>query len=364
MTPPARPWSHDEPLPAAVPVPLPTDVRAIALTGLWLLGILYTLYFARAILVPLTLAALLSLLLSPLVRGLRRLGIGESIGAALVLVPLVVVVAAGTYSLAAPAAAWLNRAPETLHGVETKLRRLRRPVEQVTRTAEQVQEIVAPKSPSIEVKQESLGASLFGGTKAFLADAVVVCLLLYFLLASSGLFLRKLIKVLPRLRDKKRAVEIARETEAQVSAYLLVTTVINAVFGLAVGLVMALLGLPNPALWGVVAALLNYIPYVGGVATATVLTLVALLEFDTVGHALLVPAAFVTLNFVEGNIVKPIAMSRQLTLNPVVVFVSVMFWGWIWGTAGAFLAVPIVATLKIACDRIEPLATLGEFLGS
>jgi predicted PurR-regulated permease PerM len=350
--------------PDPVRFPLPVDSRSLALTGLWLLALLYTLYFARAFLIPLTFAILLSLLLSPPVRAFKRMHVPESIGAALVVVPLILAISAGVYQLATPAADWLSRGPESLHRIESRLRRLRKPVDQVTRTAEQMEQMVTPQAPAVQLEGDGLGAIVFGGTRAFLADAIVVTLLLYFMLASGGLFLRKVIKLLPRLQDKKRAVEIARETEVQVSMYLFVTTLINAGFGIAVGLAMWLLGMPNPVLWGVIAGLLNYIPYLGGVATTGVLGLAALLQFDDVGRALMVPAVFVLLNFVEGNVVKPIAMSRQLTLNPVVVFVSVLFWGWLWGTVGAFLAVPIVATLKITCDRIEGLSPIGEFLGT
>jgi predicted PurR-regulated permease PerM len=176
-------------------------------------------------------------------------------------------------------------------------------------------------------------------------------------------FLAKLVKVLPTLTDKKRALQIARDTERSISYYLVTTSAVNLGFGGAVAVAMHLVGMPNAVLWGVLAAVTNFIPYLGAVAMVIILGLAALLEFDDVWRALLVPAVFFGLNFAEGYLLTPLALGRRLTLNPVVVFVGVLFWGWVWGVAGALLAVPILAAVKIVCDRIEGLAAVGEFLG-
>ncbi len=204
---------------------------------------------------------------------------------------------------------------------------------------------------------------LFGGTQDLLGSALVVFVLLYFLLASGDLFLSKLIRVLPKLRDKKRAVQIARDTEDQISSYLITTTAINLVFGVAVGVAMYLLGVPNPVLWGVLAAITNYVPYLGALAMVAILGLVALLQFGDPGRTLLVPGVFLALNLVESMLLTPILLGQRLTLNPVVVFVGVLFWGWLWGVVGAILAVPILAAFKIVCDHVERPAPVGEFLG-
>jgi len=122
-------------------------------------------------------------------------------------------------------------------------------------------------------------------------------------------------------------------------------------------------GMPNPVLWGVLAGITNYIPYLGALAMAVILGLVALLHFETTGQAAMIPAVFLVLNFFEGNIITPRLIGQRLALNPVVVFTSVLFWGWIWGVMGALMAVPITAALKIVCDHIEGLAPIGELLG-
>ena len=187
--------------------------------------------------------------------------------------------------------------------------------------------------------------------------------LLYFLLASGDLFLRKLVRVLPRLSDKKRAIEIARQTEGHISTYLSTVTLINIALGLIVGVAMHLVGMPNAILWGVMAGLLNFIPYLGALATAGILAIVSVLTFDSLGRALVAPLLYLAINTVEGYLVTPMLLGRRLTLNPVVIFLGIILWGWLWGIPGALLAVPILATFKIFCDQIEPLAPIGEFLG-
>jgi predicted PurR-regulated permease PerM len=350
-----------------VPFPVPLDIRSISLTGLFLLALLYTLYFARAFLIPVVVAVLLSLLLQPLVRGLRRLGLPEGAGAALVIVAFLGTFALAVAQLSGPAARWIAEAPRTVPRVRAKLDALLKPVQRVSETAEKVvaaADMDGDRTLKVEVKGDSLAKVLFGGTQQFLGMALVVVFLLFLLLASGDLFLGKLIKVLPRLADKKRAVQIARETEAHVSSYLVTTTLVNAGFGVVIGVAMGLLGLPNPVLWGVLAGVTNFIPYVGAWTCSIILAAVALIHFDSVRQALLVVLVFQGLNLVEGGVVTPRLVGARLSLNPVVVFTSVLFWGWIWGVPGAILAVPVTACVKIACDHIEGLAPVGEFLGA
>jgi predicted PurR-regulated permease PerM len=348
------------------PFPVRVDIRSVALTGLFVLAVFYTLYVARAFLIPLMVGLLLSFLFSPLVRRLRRARVPTSVSAAAILLGVVAIVGGALYGLSGPAASWVAQAPQAVSVVEIRLRRVMQPLERFTRTAEHVEQMTdmgTPDAPQVELKRESLAAAVFGGTQNFLGAVMVVSVLLYFLLASGDLFLTKLIKVLPRLSDKKRAVQIARETEDQISAYLVTVTVVNIVFGVVVGVVVKMQGMPNPVLWGVLAGLTNYIPYIGALAMAVILGLVALLRFETMAQAALVPLVFLVLNLFEGNIITPRLIGQRLALNPVVVFTSVLFWGWIWGVMGALMAVPIMAAIKIVCDHIEGLAPIGELLG-
>lgn len=352
--------------PTPTPFPVRVDIRSVALTGIFVLAVFYTLYVARAFLVPLMVGLLLSFLFNPLVRRLRRARIPTSVSAAAILLAVVATAGGALYGLSGPAASWIAQAPQALSTVETRLRTVMKPLERFTRTAEHVEKMTdmgQPSAPQVELKRESLAAAVFGGTQNFLGAVMVVSVLLYFLLAAGDLFLTKMIKVLPRLSDKKRAVQIARETEDQISAYMVTVTVVNIVFGLVVGVAVKLLGLPNPVLWGVLAGITNFIPYMGALAMAAILGLVALLHYPTTAQAVLVPLVFLVLNFFEGNIITPRLIGRRLALNPVIVFTSVLFWGWIWGIVGALMAVPIMAAIKIVCDHIEGLAPIGEFLG-
>ncbi|MGH7570579.1 MAG: AI-2E family transporter [Gemmatimonadota bacterium] len=347
----------------------PVDIRSIALSGIFVLLVLYTLYFARDFVLPVVLALLLTFLLAPVVRALGRMRVPPSIGAGLVILALLSAVVYGGYSLSGPAAAWVERAPQGMRRVEQRIREIQRPVEEVRQAAEQVEQQVEEMAGGgrqpreVQVEGETLTGAVLSQTQSFLAGAVVMTILLFFLLASGDLFLRKLVRVLPRLSDKKAAIEIARATEEHISRYLVTVTLINAGLGVAVGFAMKLAGMPNPVLWGVAAGLMNFVPYLGALATLGMITLVSLLTFEGLGRALVAPGLYLGLNALEGYLITPMLLGRRLLLNPVVIFLGIIFWGWLWGIPGALLAVPILATFKIFCDHIEPLSPIGEFLG-
>lgn len=348
----------------------PAGRRSASVTGLFVLAAFYTLYFCRSLLLPLVLAMLLSLLLTPAVRGLRRLRIPAPLGAGLVLLALLGGVGCGIYQLAAPAAVWMQRAPQSLRAGEAKLRELRRSVRRLGRATEQVEKIAdvtaspGPVRPPLAVQSgPSLQERLLSQAADLTAGGVVMLVLLYFLLASGDLFLRKLIRVLRRPEDQRRAVAIARQIERDVSRYLSTVTVINLGLGAAVAVCFAFLGVPNPWLWGVLVTITNFVPYLGPAIDYGVFALVGLLSFATLPRMLAPAGVFLVLNVVEAYLVTPILLGKRLTLNPVMLFLGLTFWGWLWGIAGAILAVPILAAFKIFCDHIEPLAPIGEFLG-
>jgi len=157
-------------------------------------------------------------------------------------------------------------------------------------------------------------------------------------------------------------VEMVREMEDDVSFYLLTISLINAGLGIAIGTAMYLLGMPNAVLWGVMAALFNFVPYLGALVGAGVVGLVALLTVEQPLAALLPPLVYLTLTSIEGYLVTPAMLARRLTLNPIAVFLSLILWTWVWGIGGALLAVPLLATFKICCDHIEPLKPIGTML--
>jgi predicted PurR-regulated permease PerM len=345
----------------------PFGVRSLALTGLFILAAFYTLYFGRSFFLPIVLALLFNFLLSPVVRALKRLRIPEGLGAALVVFGLLGSIGWGVYELAGPAYEWAEKAPGTMRRLENKLRQFKKPVQTMSKATEQVEKITqvggAKAPPTVSVRTESLGERMFSQATELVAGGMVMFVLLFFLLASGDLFLRKLIRVLPSLADKKRAVEIARQIETEISTYLVTVTVINVALGAAVWGITSLLHVPNPLLWGVLAMVTNYIPYLGAIIMIVVLAMVGFLTFPDTTQAFMVPLSFVGLNILESYLVTPMVLGRRLTLNPVVIFLALTFWGWIWGITGGLLAVPIMVVFKIFCDHSEPLRPLGEFLG-
>ena len=338
------------------------------LTVLAVLALLYTLYFARAFLLPITFALLLDLLLSPAVRVLARWRVPVPLAAAFVLLGLVGAGGVCVYELSGPVQTWVENAPETLATAQNRLRGLLQPLRRVTKTAEQVESAAAggvatSPAPEVVVRGPSVVSRLFGSTQRFLAAMLEVGILLYFLLAAGDLFLQKLIRVLPNVHDRQKAIEIARASEASISTYLLTALAVNMMEGAVVAAALYALGMPSPLAWGALVALLEFIPYLGAVGLVVILTLAAIASFDDAAHALLVPATYLAINLIQANLISPLLLGRRLSLNPVALLVSLAFWFWIWGIPGAFLGVPLLATLKIFCDHIERLAPLGEFLG-
>jgi predicted PurR-regulated permease PerM len=342
-------------------------VIVAGVTVLAVLAVLYTIYFARAFLLPLAFAVLLMFFLSPLIRALGKAHIPAPAAAALLVLSFVVVTGVAIYALAGPVQGWVTHAPETMRKAGARLRVLARPVGQVTRAADQVERVTAVETPSqapqVVVQGPSLAARFFGTTQALVGGAIEVVLLVYFLLAAGDFFLEKVVKLLPQLGDKRKAVSIARAIESSISTYLLTTAAINVGEGAVVTLAMWALGMPTPYVWGAMVACLEFIPYIGMAVAVAVIAVAGLTTFPGLPHALAAPGILVAINAVQANLVSPLVMSKRLTLNPVALFVGLAFWWWVWGVAGALLAVPLLAAFKILCDHIAALAPVGEFLG-
>ncbi|PSQ82601.1 MAG: AI-2E family transporter [Bacteroidetes bacterium QS_7_67_15] len=360
---------------ARLPFRLRKSVRTLTLacTGLLALAVFYTLYFASSLFLPIVIAVVLNMLFRPLVRGLRqRAGLPDPVGAAVVILVVLGIFAFGLYEVSGPASQWVEQAPRYLRSAEAELRGLFESLESVTKGAEAVGNIgnegaeagaPTPEPQPVQVQGRSAVDVLLSQTRAFLVSAAVVFFLLYFLLASGDLFLRKLVRVVPLFRQKRVAVQIARSAESDLSTYLATYTVINAVLGTVVGTILYLLGMPNPALWGVMVGLLNFVPYLGAAVGVSVVALVAFVSIEPMARALMAPLLYFIINALEGNLVTPMVLGRRLQLNPVAIFISLTFWYWIWGFAGALLATPLLVMLKVVCDNVVTLRALGEFIG-
>jgi predicted PurR-regulated permease PerM len=343
-------------------------LRAIRFSavGLLVIALVGLLYFARDFLLPVVLAFLFALTLSPIVRYLQKRGIAPAVTALVLVLAFTGVFSAGVYFLTDPVSEWIERAPQIGQRVQQKLSALRKPVEAVVKASEQVETITeTASSPAIQkvvVQQPGLLSIAASNLVSIASTAGVTSVLLLFLLASGTMFYEKLIGVMPTFRDKKRALAIAYDVEREVSQYLLTITLINIVFGIYIGGAMAVVGMPNPILWGVAAALLNYIPYIGALAGIVMVSLVALISFDSLTYALVPPMLYLLGAIAEGQFITPIFLGRRLELNSVVIFVFIAMWSWLWGIVGAIIAVPLLVLIKVLCDHFEGLSRVGEFL--
>jgi len=384
--------------------PMPAETRGGQSAGIVILAtlaVLAAMYVGSELLVPIALSVLFTGLLRPVVRRFERAGLPAVVGSTVVLVVFLGLAAVAFTSLAAPVRNWVAEAPDTFAKAQERLQGIRKPLQTVTQAVQKLEAGATGQPPPEHSGSEpsadssrgqaargtppsnastskplasnanpgggssvaTVAARVFGTTTGVLAAIVEVVLLTFLLLASGDTFLNKLVRVLPLRREKREAVEIAGETERVVSRYVLVTALINVGQGVLVGVAMALLHVPSPVLWGLLTFALEFIPYLGGASMIILLTLVGLATFDSLGHALLPPLTYLAITTLQNNLVSPIAYGRRLRLNPVAVFVGVLFWYSLWGVAGAFLAVPILASLKIMGDHIDSLAPLAEFLG-
>jgi len=347
-------------------MPLPSDPRTFFLGGLFGLGVLAALYVASSIILPVMLALVLNLLLQPAVRLLGRLHLPRAVGALftvfLVIGALVGLVAA----LSVPATTWAERLPEGIPRLEAHLRLVSGPIQALQKVIQQAEQAAdaPPGKGSIVSVRRDLGITgvLFAGTRSVLDGLFTTVLVLYFLLVAGNIFLRRVVEILPTFSNKRQAVDISQQIQEDISGYLLTITAMNAAVGIATAAAMYLCGLGDPLLWGATAFLLNYIPILGPLFGVCIFVLVGMLSFESLWWSLLPPVLYLGIHLVEGETLTPMLLARRFTLNPVLIILSLVFWFWMWGVLGAILAVPMLAILKIICDRLRPLKALGHFL--
>jgi predicted PurR-regulated permease PerM len=335
------------------------DLRTIKriFIGILVLLILVVCYVAQEVLIPLTLALLLSLLLSPVVTFLQRfLKLPRLLGSIFVLMGVVVAMGGGITLLAQPARDWVANMPATIQSIQQRFRSFREPLQRAEEATKKLESLTqSGEKTTVVSAQPSLLTSMATGTPRVLSGVAAVLLLVYFFLSSGDSFLRRMVEIAPGLSEKKTVVSIARDVQDEMSRYLLMVSVINLVLGIITAAIMALLGVPNPLLWGAVAGVLNFAPYIGPTMTGIVLLIVGFTTFDTLAAALAVPGCFLALAFVEGQLVTPTIIGRRLALDPTVVFVWLLLWGWLWGIVGVLLAGPLIACFRIVCQHVDSL---------
>jgi predicted PurR-regulated permease PerM len=337
---------------------------SLLLTGIFSLLFLCFLYFAREIVVPVIVAFILNLLLQPVMKTITGIRIPKPLAAIVTICLFLSVLAGFGFTLSGPASAWLAKAPESLPRLEHHLAVFGEPFDALRAVGQELERFTGGASAAAPstVTGSDVGWFLFSNTRAMVTGMGTSIVLLFFLLVSGDLFLRRLVELVPTLSDKKQVVEISHEIERNISRYLVTITIMNAAAGTATGIATWLCGLPDPLLWGAVAFGLNYIMILGPLTNLAILVVVGLLAFDSIWWALLPAALYFVIHLIEGETITPHLMARRFTLNPVLVVVSLVFWYWMWGAVGALLAVPLLAMFKIVCDRVEPLMALGHLL--
>jgi predicted PurR-regulated permease PerM len=331
-------------------------------------AVIFLLYFGREFFVPVAVALAFSILLRPVVRWLVRHRIRAPIGATLVvLLGLGGLTAAGV-GLSVPVRSWAAKLPESVAAAKKKLADFRKPVQRLSDAAAQLQESGdGTKKPAQAPPASAPGPGIVGlavgTTTSLIATGLEIVLLTWLILASDNLFYEKLKRLLPAPADKQAAAKVAADTENAVAGYLVTTTLINLGQAAAVGAALWLVGMPDPVLWAALTFCLEFIPYLGGAIMVGLLTIVAFTTFDSLGGVLAAPGSYLAITTLQNNLVSPVVYGQRLRLNPVAVFIGVLFWWTLWGVPGAFLAVPIIATAKVLGDHVERLRPLGEFLG-
>ncbi|HEU4556739.1 MAG TPA: AI-2E family transporter [Longimicrobium sp.] len=370
---------HDTPAPAPAPGRARGDRVRTAAVVVIATGVTFAaLYLGRVVFVPLALSLVFAALLRPMVRWLAHHKVPLWGGATLAVLLSILVIAGAAVAVVAPMQSFAKQAPTQIEKAKERLRTMAHVLDPVlgggssagqtgggskAQSGSQQGGAASERGGSPGLAVPGVANRIFGMTTSLLTGLLEVLLLVWFLLASGELFMRKLVHVIPAFSDKKRAVEVVHETEAAVSRYMLVSLLMYLAEGALVWLTAWLVGLPTPMLWGVLTVLLEFVPYLGGALMTILLTIVGLATFDSLGQALIAPGVYLVLSAIQNNFASAFAYGRGLKLNPVAVLVAVMIWYAMWGIPGAFLAVPIIAAAKVLADHTPSLSALGEFLG-
>ena len=363
-----QPAVSGEPTPEAARTASDTRLMRSLLVGIFIFMAVYALYFARDFFMPVVLAFMLALMLTPIVRFLRKHGVPEALSATLLVVLSVIGIGGTGYFMSGPVMDLVNDAPAIGRELTERLSELRHPFERMMQVSRQVEEVAEttqePGVQKVVVAQPGIVSQAAGNLLSAATTIAITFVLSLFLLASGTMFYEKIIQSFARMSEKKRALRVVYDVEREISRYLLTVALINGGLGLAVGLGLWAIGMPNPFVWGVAAALLNFLPYIGALMTIMLVAAISIISFDSLAYALAAPAFVVLCNVIEGQFVTPLVVGRRLEINAVAIFIAVAFWSWLWGFVGALIAVPILVVIKVFCDHFESLRHVGNFLAA
>ena len=331
----------------------------VATIGMFLIFLVAALYFARPILLPATTAVVVGLMFGPLSSRADKLGVPVIVTAIVLWLLVVLAFYLLIVLLASPLVDWLAKAPEIGANIRDKLHVLDRPIAAL----DSLREALMPKGKNdnggvgFDILTIVQPALLFV-TPAIGQVVIFFGTLFFFLLGR--LKLRHVLVVFFDKREARlRMLKIMNDVEHNLTGYLSVVALINFVVGLSATMIAYFVGLPNPVAWGVLGFILNFIPYIGALMMQLILLALGLVTFPSLTHALIAPALYLGFTTLEGHFITPGIMGRRLTLNPLVVFLSLVFWTWLWGPVGAFLAVPIVIVLLVISSHVFPKSGLS-----
>ncbi len=354
--------SNNDPTPSKRwPNALPTWVGV----GIFIYLSVFALGFAQLFLVPVVLAFLLSMVFSPIRRFFDRRGLSQGLSALIIITTLLAGLFAIAAALAVPVSGWINNAPQIEMRIEGRLNEITGPFSELFEAKEKLDSMAEPDSPKVqqvETQDDDLSQKLAALVPTLMTQFLFTLVLLMFLLASGDMFYEKLVHIMPTLRDKKRAVRITQDIERKLSRYLFTITVINAALGVAVAIAMWAFGMPSPLVFGIIAFLFNFVPYLGALAGIVIAAMVAVVSFDWIGWAPIVAGTYFVLTTLEGQLITPYFVGRSLRLNTVVVFLTISFWAWLWSVVGMIVAVPLLVAVKTLSEHIDGLEPLGHFL--
>ena len=361
---------------------IPVNIRSLSLLLLAAFGSLFVLHWAKAVFIPLMLGLIFSYALSPIVNWLESKHIPRSVGAGVLLLSIIFTLGGTGYALSDEAVKMVNSLPAAAQkfrdAVKARHNRSDSALETVQKAATQIEQAARDNAGTVnnrgalrvvvEPSRFNITDYLWTGTLGLVTvvgQFTVVVFLSYFLMLSGNTFRRKLIKLAgPRLSSKKITLQALDEITDQIQRYMQVQLFTSALVGLLTGAALAAVGLENAAVWGVVAGVLNLVPYVGSLVTAAATALVGFLQFGSLNMALGVAGISMFIHTIIGNLLTPWLTSRASRMNPVAVFVGLLAWGWLWGVWGLLLGVPILMIVKAVCDRVEDFKAVSEFLGS
>ncbi|MHB2266636.1 AI-2E family transporter [Aliihoeflea sp. PC F10.4] len=346
------------------------DLRLIRrfMLGLFLFALVYVLYFARDFFLPVLLAFLLALMLTPIVRFLKKRGVPEALSATLLVFASMMGIVTAGYMLSGPAIDLVNNAPQIGRQLSDRMEDFRRPFERFMEMSRQVDEVAETAGETdiqrVVVSQPGIISRAAGNVLSAGTTAAITFVLSLFLLASGTMFYEKIVQSFTRLSEKKRALRVVYDVEREVSRYLLTISIINTCLGVVIGTGLWVIGMPTPIVFGAAAALLNFLPYVGAATTILLVAVISIVSFDSFAFALVAPLFVMTCTIVEGNMITPLVVGRRLEINAVAIFIAVAFWSWLWGFVGALIAVPLLVIIKVFCDHFDSLSHVGNFLSA